>query len=121
MAPDPWRKNSFMPAPPSTALRGPCNGIAGAAGGEFGVGVVGSPAPDKHVGSVFIPLSPGFTRLPVNILVGDDAPVVIAAPQAPTTDGIAAVRHWVVRHQVALTSHWPEKIGPGRTDGAAAR
>ena len=37
----------------------------------------------------------------------------VAAPQAPTTDGIAAVRHWVVRHQAALISHWHEEIGSG--------
>jgi hypothetical protein len=69
--------------------------------------------PDKDVGSVFTPLSPGLTGLPVKISVGDDAPLVIAAPQALTADEIAAVRHWVVRHQAALTAQWRHEIDSG--------
>jgi len=71
----------------------------------------GVASPDEDVGFVFTRLSPDVTGLPVAISIGDDTPLVIAAPRGSlTTDEIAAVRHWVVRHREALSAHWRGQI-----------
>jgi hypothetical protein len=67
--------------------------------------------PDEDVGYVFTPLPADFTGLAVDVSVGDDTPLVIATPETLGPDIIAAVRHWVVRHQAALTAHWRDQIG----------
>jgi hypothetical protein len=67
--------------------------------------------PDEDVGYVFTPLPADFTGLAVDVSVGDDTPLVVATPERLGPDIIAAVRHWVVRHQAALTAHWRDQIG----------
>ena len=70
----------------------------------------GVATPDSDVGFAFTPLGSGFTGLPVNISVGDDVPLVIAAVGALTAEEIAEVRRWVVRHQADLAAHWRNEI-----------
>jgi hypothetical protein len=66
--------------------------------------------PDEDVGFVFTPLEADFTGLPVEISIGDDTPLVIAAPRSLTPETAAAVRHWVVEHQAILVDHWRNRI-----------
>lgn len=66
--------------------------------------------PDDEVGYVFTPLGPEFTGLPVDVWVGDDAPLVIAGAQLLEHQAIAAVRRWAVAYRDALTAHWRGEI-----------
>src|SRR5262249_33887252 len=66
--------------------------------------------PHEEIGYVFTPLPADFTGLAVDVSVGDDTPLVIATPTTLGHDIIAAVRHWVVRHQATLTAHWRDQI-----------
>jgi hypothetical protein len=67
--------------------------------------------PDEDVGFVFTRLDADFTGLPVDVSIGDDTPLVIAEAKSLEPETIAAIRHWVVKHQAALTDHWRDRIG----------
>jgi hypothetical protein len=65
---------------------------------------------DGDVAFAFTCCGTELTGLPVDVWVGDDAPLVIAGPENLPEAHLAAIRHWVVKHQDALTAHWREVI-----------
>lgn len=66
--------------------------------------------PVEDTGFVFTGLSADLVKLPVDISVGDDTPLVIACPRDLDVETIAAIRHWVVCHQDVLADHWRGRI-----------
>jgi hypothetical protein len=62
------------------------------------------------VGYVFTSLHARSTGLPIDVWVGDDAPLVVAWCGPGSPEVAAAVRRWVVVNRDALTDHWAGAI-----------